>query len=119
MLHSRDKRVGEAIKQAISRIFQQEISDPRLPQIVTIRHVEVTKDLRHAKVYYSQIPDDEEAMDKMEDLIEESYGFIRSLVADEVNIKFTPDLDFIFDPSEQDYQKINTVLQDIHRKKKK
>ncbi len=112
MLHSRDKRLGEAIRQALSVLFQEEIRDPRLPELVTIRHVEVSKDLRSAKVYYSVMPDRDSDLDKMEAVLAKSAGFLRHRVAEEVNVKFAPELHFEYDDSERRYQRINQLLKE-------
>ncbi len=119
MLHSRDKRVGEAVRHALSHLFSEEMADPRLPSLVTITQVKMSKDLRHATVFYSQLPDDDEALESMEELLEDSKNYLRSRVAEEINIKFAPDLSFRFDPSEQNYQRVNAALQRIRRKDEK
>lgn len=116
MLHSRERRVAESIKHAISRAFQDEMSDPRLPKIVTVTDVVMSRDLRSAKVVYSQIPDDEDALNAMEDLLEDCAGFLRSCVARDVNTKFCPTLNFVYDPSAKRYQRINSILHQIKEK---
>ena len=117
MLHSRDRRVADSIRQTLSDLFQKDIQDPRLPPIVTFTHVEVAKDLRTAKVFYSHLPDDDRSLTNMEALLRDSAGFIRSRIAKEVNLKFTPTLHFRYDPSSANYQRINTVLHRITDKK--
>ena len=52
MSTQRSERVQEAIRQEVSRIVQLEMKDPRLG-FITITKVELTKDLRHARVYFS------------------------------------------------------------------
>ena len=116
MLHSRDKRIEESIKQALSRIIQFEVKDPRVPPIFTVTRVEITKDLRHAKVHYSQMPDDEESLEGTEDFLEDSAGYLRSMIAREVNLKFTPELHFHYDPSQKHYHEIDAKLQDLRRR---
>jgi ribosome-binding factor A len=115
MLHSRDKRIEESIKKALSEAFLQELKDPRVPAIFTITRVTVSKDLSHARVYYSQLPDDDAALEQTEELLEDSAGFLRSFVAREVNLKFTPELVFHYDPSQREYQKLNTKLAELRR----
>ncbi len=113
---NRVDRVGHSIQAALSEIFQFELNDPRLPGIFTVRHVKVSKDLRHADIFYSQLPDDDESMEATEDFLERSGGYIRHLLAEKLNMKFTPDLRFIFDESERDFQKINEKLHEIKEK---
>lgn len=116
MLHSRNKRVSEAIRQSLSRILQQEASDPRLPAIFTITGVTLSKDLRHATVHFSQLPDGEEDLDRTAEFLDSSTGYLRSLVAKDVNTKFCPELRFRYDASPANYQGINDVLQELRRK---
>lgn len=110
MTGNRPKRVGEEIKKHLSTILQHEVSDPRLPAIFTVTDVVVTKDLRHAKVYFSQLPDNEEDLDKTVDFLDASIGFLRSRVAQELNMKFCPQLNFRYDDSTSNFQAINQVL---------
>lgn len=113
MLHSRDRRIEEAIHQALSHIFQNEVSDPRLPEIFTITQVKITRDLKHAKAFYSQLPDDAEALASTRELLADSAGYLRSCVAREVNLKFCPTLSFSHDASPGNYQRISSVLEEL------
>lgn len=116
MLHSRDKRIEESIKQALSQTIQFEMNDPRVPPIFTITKVTVSKDLRHAKVFYSQMPDEEEDLDETEEFLESCAGYLRHSVADHVNLKFTPELHFEYDPGHKNYQKISEKLNEIRQR---
>jgi ribosome-binding factor A len=113
MLHSRDKRVGEKVRQALAHIFQHEIKDPRVPQFVTITDVHMSRDLRNAKVYYSQIPDDEDSLEAMKDFLEASVGHLRSKLASEVKMKYIAQLTFHYDDSAVRFQKISTLLHKV------
>ena len=115
MLHSRDKRIEESIRQALAEAIQFQVSDPRVPTIFTITEVSVAKDLRNAKVYYSQMPDDDEALEMTKEFLRDSGGFLRSAVARAVNLKFTPVMHFSYDPSHKNYQRINTKLNEMKR----
>ncbi len=52
---NRLERVAEQIQRKLAQIIQQEIRDPRLPGLITISGVEVSKDLSHAKVYFTAL----------------------------------------------------------------
>jgi ribosome-binding factor A len=110
MLHSRTKRVEESIRQAVSLLFQQEVQDPRLPAIFTVSHVHVTKDLRQATIHYSQLPDDDEAVEATAEMIDDCRKYVRSRVAEMVNLKFAPDIHFRYSEGEKHFQRINTIL---------
>lgn len=119
MLQGRDKRIAELIKDSLNHLFSYEMSDPRVPETVNIRHVEVTPDLRNAKVYYTQDPDDRDARRAMDDLLETSAGFIRSRVAEDVNIKRCPTLTFHYDKSARQAERIEELLNKVNTAEKK
>ena len=116
MLHSRDRRIEESIKQALAHTIQFETNDPRVPPIFTITHVAVSKDMRHAKVFYSQFPDDDELLERTGEFLRDSAGFLRTRIAHQVNLKFTPELHFAYDPSHREYDRINAKLLEIQQK---
>ena len=94
---SRIERVNQMIKEEIGQIIQREVKDPRL-NFVTITHVEVTRDLQDAKVYFSilggqaKVPGVKEGLDS-------ARGFIRRLVGQRVKMRYVPEINFIFDRS--------------------
>ena len=51
----RTDRVSEAILRNLAQIIQQEINDPRVPGLITLSAVKVSKDLSHAKIYFTVI----------------------------------------------------------------
>ncbi len=116
MLHSRDRRIEEAILQALSRAFQQELKDPRLPALFTITQVRISRDLKYAKAYYSQLPDAEADLAETAAMLKDCAGFLRSRVARQVNLKFCPELTFVHDAAPQRYQRISSVLEDLRSK---
>lgn len=109
-LHSRDRRVAGQIQELLASVISHELNDPRVPKIFTITDVTVAKDLRSARVYYSQLPDDEKALARTEGLIADSMGYLRGRIAEGINLRVTPELHFSYDPSAKNYQRINTLL---------
>lgn len=93
----RIERVNEAIRREISVIAQRELGDPRLA-LATISRVEVSRDLRHAKIYFSVLGDESSAR-QAENGFQAAKGFIRKLLAQRVQIKFMPELNFVYDRS--------------------
>ena len=94
---SRVEKVAQALKREISNIIHDEIKDPRLGFITVIR-VELTRDLRFAKVYYSILGSQKERDDTMAAL-ESAKGFIRRLIGQRIELRFTPEIDFREDRS--------------------
>lgn len=117
MLHSRDQRIAEAIRQCLTMLFSQEMSDPRLPDTVTIIAVEMSKDMKQARVHYSQMPDDARSRERMEELLEDAQGYLRSQVAEDLNMKYTPSLVFRYDVSAAHSERVNELLHKIQQER--
>ena len=88
---SRPKRVAEAIKNELSVLLIQKVRDPLLQQ-VSISQVEMSPDLKRAKVYYV-VPQGVHA-GKAGKGLERARGFFRSQLAGRLNLRYTPDLVF-------------------------
>ena len=90
-------RVDEEIKKAVSKIISQDLHDPKLTGLISVTSVKTTPDLRYARVFVSMIG----CKSQKENLaiLKKSSGFIRSLIAKEVNLRITPELVFEFDES--------------------
>ncbi|MEN6372861.1 MAG: 30S ribosome-binding factor RbfA [Armatimonadota bacterium] len=93
----RQERVEELLKVEISEILQREMQDPRLG-FVTITDVEITPDLRHARVFVSIMGDDEKKKTGMKAL-KSAAGFIRGELGKRVRMRVTPELEFKVDES--------------------
>jgi len=119
---SRKDKVGDAIQKEVSDILQNELNDPRLG-FVTITGVEVTADLRYAKVFYSVLGKEEDYK-KSKKALDSALGFIRRLVAERIQLRFAPEIIFREDKSSEYSCRIQEVLDkikelDAHRKKAK
>ncbi|MFH1552399.1 MAG: 30S ribosome-binding factor RbfA [Candidatus Omnitrophota bacterium] len=104
-------RVETTLKRKISVILQEEINDPRVRH-VTITHVEVTRDLRIARVFYIIIADEKEKQDIARGL-KSAASFIRSELADRLSIKFTPKILFKEDSSAEKEESIDRIFERI------
>jgi len=111
---SRVDRVAEAIRKEASMIIHDEIKDPRLG-FVTITRVELTSDLRNAKVFFSVLGNDE-AYRKTQEALDSALGFIRKLVSERINLRFSPEIIFREDRSSEYSVRIEEVLNEIHQK---
>lgn len=94
---SRMERINESVKRELCMIVQRELSDPRLA-FVTISRVEVSRDLRHAKVFFSVLGDESKAEYAAEGF-EAAKGFIKRILSKRIEMKFMPELAFIHDRS--------------------
>lgn len=93
------QRVSELIRRELATIIAREMDDPRV-RFVSITAVDVSKDLRNAKVYVTQIDtDDNPAVDIR--ALQKASGFLRKQLADVVTLKTLPALTFVYDNSIQ------------------
>ena len=108
---SRQDRVAEAIKKEVSLIIHDELNDPRLG-FVTITGVEISQNLRHAKITFSVLGKDEEHK-KTQKALDSALGFIRKLLAQRVKLMFAPEIIFREDRSSEYSVRIEEVLNEI------
>jgi ribosome-binding factor A len=110
MIPKRSERVAEEIHKEISSIIRRSVKDPRLHR-VTITHIKVSPDLKHAGVYFSIIGD----VTAKEDAIKgfkRAGQFIRKELGHHLKLRWTPDLRFYYDDSiEQAVQMSHTLNQ--------
>lgn len=100
MLHSRLVRVSEVIKEALGPILDQEISDPRVPEFVTVNAVKVSSDLRSAVVLVTFLGDEsEDAIREAMAGLRDSAGYIRTLLGRRIVLRYLPELHFEYNPS--------------------
>jgi len=111
MASRRQRQVGELLHEEISRIIQREAKDPRLG-FVTVTGVEVSPDLRQARVYVSVLGDDAEAKSTLAGLTSAARYF-RSLLRESLSLRYIPDLSFKLDTSLEQGLRIDALLDRI------
>lgn len=104
----RMRRVNEALKEIIGDALAKEIKDPRIG-FVTLTGVETTPDLARAKVFFSVYGKKAEKDATMEGL-RSSEAFLQRLISDELHLKRTPKLEFVYDVSVDYGMKIQALL---------
>ncbi len=86
--YKRSERVAHELFRILSEALLFEVKDPRV-QGITILRVDISDDLRFAKVFYETSKEEAVAG------LESAKGFLRSIVARELRIKFTPEITFV------------------------
>ena len=112
----RPQRVANAIRKEISNMIHEDLKDPRIG-FTTITKVEVTADLRNAKVYYTVLGD-EKKKKSTKIALKSATGFIKSLIGDRLKLRFTPEIVFVVDKSVEYQDRINKLLDKIHKEKR-
>ena len=108
---ARIEKINRALKEEISRIIQREVKDPRLG-FVTVTHVEVSRDLQHAKVYFSVLGDLKKIKEVQQGL-NSARGFIRKLIGQNIQMRYTPEINFIYDKSIEYSVRIEETIERI------
>ena len=107
---ARTDRVADAIQRILATAIAQEIRDPRVG-MVNINDVTVTRDMAHAKVYVTFVGRDEKQdCEDAADALNHASGFLRGIVAKELNIRVTPKLHFIYDETSVRGQKLSSLI---------
>jgi ribosome-binding factor A len=107
----RPERLAEAIKKEVSDMLFQEIRDPRIG-FVTITAVEVSSDLRSAKIFTSVYGSSAEQKTTMEALTR-AQGYIRGELGKRIRLRYTPDIVFVLDKSIVQGARVIKLLKDI------
>jgi len=104
--------VGDLIKREIAHIIQCELKDPGIG-FVTISAVEVSADLKHAKIFYTVLGD-EDSKSKSACALKRASGFIQREIGRRLRLKYTPEIFFQFDGSVEYGAHIEELIQKIH-----
>ena len=94
----RIERLNSVIQQEISDLLREQINDPRLTTLISITEVLISTDLRHAKVFVSTLGNNVNK-DEILQGFTAATGFLRSQLANRLQLKHTPELSFHFDDS--------------------
>lgn len=97
---SRTNRIGEMIMRELAQMIQHDLSDPRIG-MVTVSHVDVTSDLKYAKVYVTRLNSEQSELDIKNCLqgLARASGFLRRNLAGRVDLRVIPELRFVYDKS--------------------
>ncbi len=112
MEYQRSDRVGDLLLEVIADLLRREIRDPRL-QWLNLTGVKVSKDLRHANVYFNLLSAAEDDKDAAMAGLKSAGGFIRSKVGKKLNLRFVPTIEFTYDESEEEARRIDSLLNKV------
>lgn len=113
-MFSRSDRVAEEIKKATSEIIANDLKDPRIKGLVTVTAVDVTKDLRNAKIYVSIYGDESVKQESFEGL-KSAEQYVRWEVGKRVVLKYLPEITFVLDESIENGFRIFKLLEEVKK----
>ena len=110
----RTDKINSLLKEVISEVIQKKLRNPSIKtSLITVSRVEITKDLKFAKVYLSIIGDENEKKTIMK-AIQKASGFIGVNAANKIILRFFPKLSFYIDDTVEKQMRINDVLKQIN-----
>lgn len=116
MANYRRDRINDETQKALSLILR-EVKDPRVAgAFVSVTGAEVSGDLKFAKIYYSVLGADAEGEKKVAQGLRSSTGFIRRRLAQELDLRQTPELSFFIDRSMANGAHISSLLHSIEQR---
>ncbi len=111
MSPSRIARLRELLKQETSAILQRDLRDPRVG-FVSVTDVELSPDLRHAKIFVSIMGDAEAKARTMDGLVS-AQGFIRTELARRIRLRHMPEVAFRIDESIERGARVARLLREV------
>ena len=106
------ERLSEELKKTIGSIIF-DMKDPRIPTITSVTNVDVTQDLKYAKVHVSVYNDTLDIQDTV-DALNHASGFIQHEISQRMTIRRVPQLKFVKDDSIAYSVHISEVLRSLH-----
>jgi ribosome-binding factor A len=109
---TRGDRVKHLLQQEISRILQADVKDPRV-KFVTVTDVQLTPDLREAKVLVTTLDQGEERESVLLGL-KRATSYVRGEVGRRLKLRFTPTIEFVFDEWYEKQARILSLIDQLH-----
>lgn len=104
-------KAAEAIRQVVSMAILRELKDPRIRD-VTVTYVEVSPDLRHAKVHVSVMGDETKQRLSLRGL-RSAAGYLQAKCAERIDTRWTPKLEFVLDQGVKKSIEIARILEEV------
>ncbi len=108
MASRRTEQVADLLKEELSQLLERAVKDPGIG-FVTLTEVEVTPDLKHARVYFSVLGD-EQSVQQSSAALQRAAGFLRRELSQRLAMRYVPALHFILDRSAERGQRIDELL---------
>jgi ribosome-binding factor A len=108
--YKRSERVGHLLRKEVSDIIMNRVKDPRLG-FLTVTDVDVTRDLKLARVYISILKDEDR--DLTMKILNSAGKFVRSELGRRLRMKVIPDIEFRVDATSRYGEKIERLLREI------
>ncbi len=115
-MSQRSNQVAEELRKIISMILLEDLNDPRTG-FVTVTRIELTADLRFARVFYSVLGDEAQRK-STEEALSENIRLIKKLAVERINMKYAMEIKLELDRSIEHGFKIDSILKKIKERDK-
>ncbi len=112
MRYKRSLRVQELLLEEISKLLTHGLKDPRIG-FVTVTRIELSDNLKHARVMVSILGDEQQKEDSLEGL-NSAKGYIRGHLGRNLYLRSVPELEFKMDKSAEHVEKITKIIKELH-----
>ncbi len=92
------EQINTSVQRALSSILRNDVKDPRIPLLISVTRVNVAPDLKTCKAYIS-ILGDADSKEECRAALKSASGFIRHELAQQLNLRLTPEITFLMDDS--------------------
>ena len=110
-MRSRPERLGDQVRAELCALLQRSVRDPAV-QLVTLTQVRMTRDLQHARVYYTTLNDTAGRRDTARGL-RRATPFLRGQLGRRMRIRRVPELTFVYDESIEREHRIAQILDEL------
>lgn len=117
MTKKRVERLNSLLKEVISEVVTKDVRNPHVAHLITITSVEISNDIKYAKVFISVIGSDKEKQASL-NALQSAAGFIAVHASKKVRLRYFPELTFRLDDSVDKHLKIDKILSLIHEEQK-
>ncbi len=108
------ERIKKMIQEEVMRIVAGRfIKDPRVPDFITVTRMTLSKDLHYAHIYFTLFGEENNASGKIQlavDGLNSASGFIQKILAEKINLRYTPKIEFRYDEKESRAYKVDKIL---------
>lgn len=112
MAGHRSERVAQEIRDEVALMIGRELKDPRIG-FVTVTRVDLTPDLRYARVYVSVLGDEDQQNKTLKGL-KQATGFVRREIGRRLRMRLTPELQFLFDKGLDATDRVARLLSEVN-----
>ena len=107
--------IEKEMARVISKVLMEEVKNPKVKGLVSVTNINVTEDLKFADVYFSIMGQENVNTDEVIEGLNQIKGFLRRRVAEEIEIRYIPEIRVKLDTSIEHAIKISKLLNDLKR----